>query len=140
MRQLAWLLIVAILLAGCQQNVELDCVSVSESVYVNDRFPTHIEKYDPNSPRIVNFENDFKDTVSVWINDKVVATKYLETKSTGLADKVIIKAQPNDEIVFKTTHSCARFKLCGGYNYLYIRRSVNKGWEVAYSNFSKGYF
>lgn len=146
MRQLTSLLAIigaTITLLGCQPTIPSDpsdCRPITESIYVNERFPSHIEQYHPDSVRVFTFENNFSDSVAVSVSGTVAARGYLATKSNGFAGRLLVKAQPNEEIVINTTSGCARFKLKEGYKYLYINRSENQKWDVAYSNFGRGYF
>ncbi len=143
MRQLTFLLAIswaASTFLGCQQEIPSDCRPVTESIYINDRFPAAIEQYHPDSLRVFTFESNFSDSVAISVSSGVVAKGYLATKSNGLAGRLLVNAQPNDEITINATSGCARFKLKDGCKYLYINRSDDKKWNVAYSNFSRGYF
>lgn len=125
---------------GCQR-ADVDrasgCGPVSESVYVNERYPASIEPFDRNAARVFTFEEGFADTVSVFVDDALVAKRYLQTESNGLAGRIEVNARANAQITLVATTDCARFGLRDGYKYLYIRK---RGWAVAYSNFSRGYF
>lgn len=127
-------------LLGCDLGIESNCRSVSESVFVNERYPSDIEQFNSDSLRVFTFELDFKDTVSVSTSNTVLAKSYLITKSSGFAGQLKVKAQPDEEIVINTATSCAHFKLRDGYKYLYINRLENKNWTVEYSNFGRGYY
>lgn len=135
---LIWLGLVS--LTGCEQGIQSACQSVSERVYVNERFPADTAKYSPDSVRVFMFEYDFSDSIGVLADNNIAAKGYFVTKSNGLAGRLVVKAQPNDEIVINTTKGCAHFKLRDGYKYLYINRLNNKNWSIAYSNFGRGYF
>jgi hypothetical protein len=142
MRQLTFLLSIGgitINFFGCRQDIQSNCRSVTESIYINDRFPSHIEQYHPDSLRVFTFESDFKDSVTVSVGGSVAAKGYLVTKSNGFAGRLLIKAQANEELRINSATGCAHFHLKEGYKYLYINRSENKKWDVVYSNFGRGY-
>lgn len=118
-----------------------DCATPTESIYVNQRFPNSIEKFDPLAERAFNFESSFRDTVEVLIDEKVVAKKYMESNSSRLAEQLKIKASSGAKISIRTTpNDCVEFRLKDGYKYLFINRYPVRKWDIAYSNFSRGYY
>ncbi len=138
-------------LAGCKRADVSDavnqtrqtsgCLSVTESVYVNTRYPDHIDPYYPDSARVLNFEEYFEDTVSVFVGNRLVAKQFMQTKSNGLAKSLRVKARANEELrITLGQNGCASFRLKDGYQYLYVTRSEGRGWAIAYSNYSRGYF
>lgn len=118
-----------------------DCAKPTESIYVNQRYPDHIEKFDPAADRVFNFESSFNDTVVVLVDQKIVAKKYMDSNSSGLAAQLKIKATAGAKIAIQTTpNDCVEFDLKEGYKYLFINRYPVRKWDVAYSNFSRGYY
>jgi hypothetical protein len=125
---------------GCEWlTMGTGCTSVSESIYINTRYPDQVESYSPDSMQVLMFENGFSDTVSVFAGGDRIAKQYLETRSNGLAGMIKVNAQPSQEITLTTQHTCAHFTLKDSYKYLYINKSIDNKWAVAYSNFSRGY-
>ena len=120
-------------------NQPSGCLPALESVYVNNRYPDQIEPYNPDSARVFVFEQEFQDTVSVLIANKLIAKKHLQTQSNGLAAGVNINAQSNNEITITTNRSCTSFRLKDGYKYVYINQVQGREWTIAYSNFNRGY-
>lgn len=87
------------------------------------------------------FETYFKDTVSIYVDELCVAKKYLKSSSNGFAAAVDVRVHPSQEIVLKTDQGeCTQFILKRGYKYLYIGRSDNNNWTLAYSNYLWGYY
>lgn len=127
-------------LSGCDPGLDATCRSVTERIYVNDRFPSGNEKFNPDSMRVLTFEYDFNDSVAVFSGNNRLAGGFMATGSNGYAGRLRISAQPNEELTLVTTHGCAHFRLKDGYRYLYITRQDNTRWEVAYANIGKGYF
>lgn len=118
-----------------------DCAKPTESIYVNQRFPDHIEKFDPAADRVLNFESSFNDTVVVLVDQKVVAKKYMDSNSSGLAGQLKIKAPAGAQIAIRTTpNDCVEFGLKEGYKYLFINRYPVRKWDIAYSNFGRAYY
>ena len=142
MKQLTFLVAAIILIlihSSCDQDVQSGCRPVTESIYMNDRFPSQTEQFHPDSLRAFNFEYDFKDSVAISVRGSSVAKKYIATTTSGLAGVFLVKAQANDEIIISTTNGCAHFRLKDGYKFLYINRVENKDWRVTYSNVGRGY-
>ena len=118
-----------------------DCAKPTESVYVNQRYPDQIEKFDPLADRVFNFESSFNDTVEVLVNEQVVAKGYMAGNSSGLAGQLKIKAPSGAKIAIRTTpNDCVEFLLKEGYKYLFINRYPIRKWDIAYSNYSRGYY
>lgn len=118
-----------------------DCAKPTESVYVNQRFPNSIEKFDPMAERVLNFESSFNDTVVVLVNQKVVAKKYMDSNSSGLAGQLKIMASPDAVIAIRTTpNDCVEFSLKDGYKYLFINRYPIRKWDISYSNSGRAYY
>lgn len=118
-----------------------DCATPAESIYINQRYPDQVEKFDPFADRVFNFESSFSDTVAVLVDDKLVAKKYMKSNSSGLSDQLKIKASSGAKISIRTTPAdCVEFRLKEGYKYLFINRYPVRKWDIAYSNFSRGYY
>ena len=118
-----------------------DCATPIESIYINQRFPGSVEKFDPLSERVFNFESSFDDLVEVLVDGQSVARKRMENNSSGLAGQVKIKAPSGAKISIRTTpNDCVEFQLKQGYKYLFINRYPVRQWNISYSNFSRGYF
>ena len=143
MRQFTFLLIISaglsVNLLGCERDIKSGCQPVSETIFVNERFPSQIEQYSPDSMRVFTFEYDFTDSVSIETGSRIIAKGYVATGSNGFAGRLLVKAQPNEEIVIRAINGCAHFILKDGYKYLYINRLKNKNWTITYSNFGRGY-
>jgi hypothetical protein len=140
MRPFTFIWLGLVCLPGCEQGINSGCRSVSESVYVNERFPADTAIYSPDSARVFMFEYDFNESISLSVNNNLIAQADFVTTTAGLAGRLVVKAKPTDEIVISTTNGCAHFKLRDGYKYLYINRLNNKDWRIAYSNYGRGYF
>ena len=118
-----------------------DCAAPTESIYVNQRFPNSIEPFDPAADRVFNFESSFQDTVVVLVDQQVVAKRYMDSNSSGLAAQLHVKAASGAKISIRTTpNDCVEFPLKDGYKYLYINRYPTRHWDIAYSNFSRAYY
>ena len=118
-----------------------DCATPTESIYLNQRFPDQIEKFDPLAERVFNFESSFGDMVEVFVDGKSVAKKRMESNSSGLADQLKIKAAAGAKIAIRTTpNDCVEFQLKDGYKYLFINRYPVRKWNVAYSNYGRAYY
>lgn len=144
-RTLAFCLVLSALITtvGCKQEPlvnQASCDPVEESVHVNERYPSSIEPFSADSLRVLTFESNFKDTISVRIGNQLLAKEYLETTPSSLAGRMELALRVNQEITLKAGEGCARFKLRDGYKYLYINRLADKGWTITYSNYSRGYF
>ena len=65
----------------------------------------------------------------------------MKNSSSGLADQVKIKASAGAKINIRTTpNDCVEFSLKEGYKYLFINRYPVRKWDIAYSNYSRGYY
>ena len=118
-----------------------NCIAPTETIYVNKRYPQSIEKFDPVEDRILGFESSFDDTVAVYVNGTLVERRTLKTSSNGSAGQIRIKAAAGAKISISTTpNDCTEFDLKYGYKYLYINRYPVRKWDIAYSNFSRGYY
>ena len=118
-----------------------NCIAPTETVYVNKRYPDSIEKFDPTEDRIIGFESSFDDTVAIYVNGTLVERRTLKTSSNGSAGQVRIKAKTGAKISISTTpNDCMEFELKDGYKYLFINRYPARKWDIAYSNFSRGYY
>ena len=118
-----------------------DCATPAESIYVNQRYSDQVQKFDPFADRIFIFESSFSDTVAVLVDEKLVAKKYMKGNSSGLSDQLKIKASSGAKISIRTTpNDCVEFRLKEGYKYLFINRYPVRKWDIAYSNFSRGYY
>lgn len=118
-----------------------DCAKPTESIYVNQRYPDQVEPFNPTTERVFNFESSFNDTVEVLVNEAVVAKRYMAGNSSGLAGQLKIKALSGAKIAIRTTpNDCVEFTLKEGYKYLFINRYPIRKWDIAYSNYSRGYY
>lgn len=118
-----------------------NCVAPTETIYVNKRYPESVEKFDPTEDRILGFESSFDDTVAVYVNGTFIERRTLKTSSNGSAGQIRIKAVSGAKISISTTpNDCTEFELKNGYKYLYINRYPARKWDIAYSNFSRGYY
>lgn len=118
-----------------------NCVAPTETIYVNKRYPESVEKFDPTEDRILGFESSFSDTVAVYVNGTFIERRTLKTSSNGSAGQIRIKAVSGAKISISTTpNDCMEFELKNGYKYLYINRYPARKWDIAYSNFSRGYY
>ena len=118
-----------------------DCAKPTESIYINQHFPNSIEKFDPMAERVLNFESSFNDTVVVLVNQKVVAKKYMDSNSSGLAGQFRIIAPVGAVIAIRTTpNDCVEFSMKEGYKYLFINRYPIRKWDISYSNYGRAYY
>lgn len=118
-----------------------NCNTPTESIYVNQRYPESIEKFNPSEDRVLGFESSFSDTVAVFVDGLLVAKRYMKTSSNGSASQITVKAASGAKISISTTpNDCAEFQLKAGYKYVYINRYPVRKWDIAYSNFSRGYY
>lgn len=118
-----------------------NCVTPTETIYVNKRYPESFERFDPAEDRIFGFEASFDDTVAVYVNGTLVERRTLKTSSNGSAGQIRVKAAAGAKISISTTpNDCLEFELKDGFKYLYINRYPVRKWDIAYSNFSRGYY
>ena len=118
------------------------CTYPDERISIDSIHPKRIEKYDHTAAKVFTFQEDFRDTISIWVADKLVLKKYMKTDAEGgLADQVNIKVKPKTEVTIRTVdRGCTRFMLKKGYKYVYVQRRHDGRWGITYSNYKRGYW
>jgi hypothetical protein len=121
----------------------VECPYPDEKISIPPVHPKLIEKYDPAAAKVFMFEEGFKDTISIWVADKLIFKKYMKSDAEGgFADRANIKVKPKTEVTFRMVEQgCTRFRLKKGYKYIYVQRDYNNGqWGLTYSNYRRGYW
>jgi hypothetical protein len=130
------------LLGQISDNAVSGCSHPIESVKINPINPKSNEKYVRKAEKFLVFEEDFRDTVLIWVADKLISKRYIKTdEEGGFADRVNIKVKPQTKIMIKTVDGdCTQFFMKSGYKYVYIQRYKGSQWTVTYSNYRRGYY
>jgi hypothetical protein len=125
-----------------QANKIEECAYPDEKISIDLVHPKRNEKYDLTAVKVFTFEDDFRDTISVWVADKLILKKYMKTdEEGGFADRVNIKIEPKTEVIIRTVEQgCTQFRLKKGYKYIYVLRDINGRWGVTYSNYRRFYY
>lgn len=118
---------------------KIGCLPATGSTWADKRSP--FKKYRNKTTFI--FETGFKDTISVSIDSKLVAKRYMETEDgyTVVICTITVTRPRIGKVVMKATNStCTEFTLRLGYSYAYISRDESGRWFVTYSNYERAYF
>ena len=116
-----------------------NCPVAKDSIWINMRSPNQIQRYKGKTTFI--FELIRTDTVSILIDNKLIAKDFLETTPEGRVIKDYVVGQPlKGKVVIRTPKSCVQFTLKRGYKYIYLCQDFINRWSVVYSNYSKMYF
>ena len=125
-----------------QANKIEKCAYPNEKISIPPVSPKLIEKYDPAVEKVFMFEESFKNTISIWVADRLLFEKYMKTDSEGgFADRAGIKIKPKTEVTIRTVEQgCTRFTLKKGYKYIYVQRDYNGKWGLTYFKYGRRYW
>lgn len=114
------------------------CLPVKDDVWINK----HAKPRRYVNRTIFIFETQFNDTVSVTVDKKLIARRYMETTSAGAVIGVVVVPRPLiGDVTIKTNKStCTQFCLKEGYLYAYVNLDQFGKWLITYSNYERMYY
>lgn len=119
---------------------KISCPLATDSTWSDKRSP--FKKYRNKTTFI--FETGFKDTISVSIDSKLVAKRYMETEDgyniVARGNITVTRPRIGKVVMSAANSTCAEFILKLGYSYAYISRDESGRWFVTYSNYERAYF
>lgn len=145
MREFVVLLLSALtvhpLLGQSDTNTTAECPHPIENVGVNPINRKSNEKHNRRDARYIVFEENFRDTISILVENKIIFKKYMYGDENEIAHKVQIKTKAKSKITIRAADKgCIQFNPRKGYKYIYVQRPYDGRWTVTYSNYIRRYY